>query len=264
MSWQPEVDEIAYRHALAAKMGGDDKVARHNAAGKLTVRERISACTDPDSFTEVGSLTGSGQYDSLGRLVEFTPSNLVMGRARIGGRPVVVVGDDFTVRGGANDGAVGDKLIFAEKMAHDLRLPMVRLVDGTGGGGSVRNIETKGYTSVPTMKVWSQVVENLSTVPVVSLALGSVAGMGAARVASSHYSVMVKGTAQLFNAGPPVVARIGQNVTKEAGRQPDPHAQRRGGRRGGQRGGSLRARAPLPVLPAAVGVRAARARRGAG
>lgn len=215
MSWQPEVDEIAYRHALAAKMGGDDKVARHKAAGKLTVRERISACTDPGSFTEVGSLTGSGQYDSLGRLVEFTPSNLVMGRARIGGRPVVVVGDDFTVRGGANDGAVGDKLIFAEKMAHDLRLPMVRLVDGTGGGGSVRNIETKGYTSVPTMKVWSQVVENLSTVPVVSLALGSVAGMGAARVASSHYSLMVKGTAQLFNAGPPVVARIGQNVTKE-------------------------------------------------
>ena len=215
MSWQPEVDEIAYRHALAAKMGGDDKVARHKAAGKLTVRERITACTDPDSFTEVGSLTGSGQYDSLGRLVEFTPSNLVMGRARIGGRPVVVVGDDFTVRGGASDGAVGDKLIFAEKMAHDLRLPMVRLVDGTGGGGSVRNIETKGYTSVPTMKVWSQVVENLSTVPVVSLALGSVAGMGAARVASSHYSLMVKGTAQLFNAGPPVVARIGQNVTKE-------------------------------------------------
>ncbi|KLO60580.1 methylmalonyl-CoA carboxyltransferase [Delftia tsuruhatensis] len=214
MSWQSEVDEIAYRRALAAKLGGEDKVARHKAAGKLTVRERIDACTDAQSFVEVGSLTGSGQYDGLGRLTDFTPSNLIMGRARVGGRPVVVVGDDFTVRGGANDGAVGDKLIFAEKMAHDLRLPMVRLVDGTGGGGSVRNIETKGYTSVPTMKVWSQVVQNLSTVPVVSLALGSVAGMGAARVASSHYSVMVKETAQLFNAGPPVVARIGQNVTK--------------------------------------------------
>ena len=107
MSWQPEVDEIAYRHALAAQLGGEEKVARHKAAGKLTVRERIDACTDKDSFVEVGSLTGSGQYDSMGRLVEFTPSNLVMGRARIGGRHVVVVGDDFTVRGGANDGAVG-------------------------------------------------------------------------------------------------------------------------------------------------------------
>ena len=215
MPWQPELDELAKRRLLARRMGGEDKLARHRAAGKLPVRERMELLVDPDSLVEVGGLAGSGHYDERGQLVDFTPSNFLMGRARIDARPVVVVGDDFTVRGGANDGAVGDKLIFAEKMAHDLRLPMVRLVDGTGGGGSVRNIETKGYTSVPTMKVWSQVVENLSTVPVVSLALGSVAGMGAARVASSHYSLMVKGKAQLFNAGPPVVARISQNVTKE-------------------------------------------------
>ncbi|HBO77670.1 MAG TPA: methylmalonyl-CoA carboxyltransferase, partial [Cupriavidus sp.] len=75
------------------------------------------------------------------------------------------MGDDFTVRGGANDGAVGDKLIHAEKMAHDLRLPMVRLVDGTGGGGSVRNVEIKGHTLIPTMKVWEHVVENMAVVP---------------------------------------------------------------------------------------------------
>ncbi|AJG17683.1 acyl-CoA carboxylase subunit beta [Cupriavidus basilensis] len=214
MSWQPEIDELAYRKQLAAQLGGPDKVKRHKDAGKLTVRERIDAIADAGSFREVGALTGSGQYDSNGRLVGLTPANLVMGRAKVDGRPVVLVGDDFTVRGGANDGAVGEKLIHAEKMAHDLRLPMVRLVDGTGGGGSVRNIENKGYTNIPTMKVWQHVVENMSLVPVVSLALGSVAGMGAARVAASHYSVMVKGTAQLFNAGPPVVARIGQVLEK--------------------------------------------------
>ncbi len=149
MSWQPEIDELAYRKRLAAELGGPDKVKRHKDAGKLTVRERIEAIADPGSFREVGALTGSGQYDSNGRLVGLTPANLVMGRAHLGGRPAVLVGDDFTVRGGANDGAVGDKLIHAEKMAHDLRLPMVRLVDGTGGGGSVRNIENRGYTSYP-------------------------------------------------------------------------------------------------------------------
>ena len=214
MTWQPEIDELDYRRRLAARMGGEDKVERHKAAGKLSVRERITGIADPGSFREVGGLSGSGRYDSNGRLVDLVPSNLVMGRARIGGRPVVLVGDDFTVRGGANDGAVGDKLIHAEKMAHDLRLPMVRLVDGTGGGGSVRNIEIKGHTLIPTMKVWEHVVENMSVVPVVSLALGSVAGMGAARVAASHYSVMVRETAQLFNAGPPVLARVGQKLTK--------------------------------------------------
>jgi acetyl-CoA carboxylase carboxyltransferase component len=57
-------------------------------------------------------------------------------------------------------------------------------------------------------------LENLATVPCVSLALGSTAGLGAARVAASHYSVIVKDTAQMFVAGPPVVARIGQKLEK--------------------------------------------------
>ncbi|MGY8524537.1 acyl-CoA carboxylase subunit beta [Paracidovorax citrulli] len=214
MSWQPEIDELALRWRLAARMGGEDKVARHKGAGKLTVRERIARMADDGSFAEVGGLSGSGRYDGDGRLVDLLPSNLVMGRAQVGGRPVVLVGDDFTVRGGANDGAVGDKLVHAEKMAHALRLPMIRLVDGTGGGGSVRNIEIKGHTLIPTMKVWQHVVENLEVVPVVSLALGSVAGMGAARVAASHYSMMVRETSQLFNEGPPVLARSGEAISK--------------------------------------------------
>ncbi len=56
---------------------------------------------------------------------------------------------------------------------------------------------------------------SLSEIPVVALGLGSVAGMGAARVCASHYSIMVRGTSQLFAAGPPVVARTGQTLTKE-------------------------------------------------
>src|SRR6185436_1078698 len=112
------------------------------------------------------------------------------------------------------DGAVGDKMIVAEKMAHDLHLPIVRLVDGTGGGGSVKTIEQKGYTLLPKVRVWPDVTRNLASVPVVALGLGSVAGLGAARVAASHYSVMVKETSQLFVAGPPVVERVGQTLGK--------------------------------------------------
>ncbi len=47
MSWQPEIDELAYRKRLAAQLGGPDKVKRHKDAGKLTVRERIEAIADP-------------------------------------------------------------------------------------------------------------------------------------------------------------------------------------------------------------------------
>ena len=92
---------------------------------------------------------------------------------------------------------------------------MVRLVDGTGGGGSVKTIAQDARTYVPFIPGWDIVVDNLAAVPVVALALGSVAGLGAARVVSSHYSLMVKGTAQVFVAGPPVVARLGERVDKE-------------------------------------------------
>ncbi len=215
MSWQSELDDLARRRALAAEMGGAEKIARHRANGKLTVRERVAGLVDAGSFQEIGSATGVPEYDADGRLVSLTPANLVCGRGEIDGRPVFITGDDFTVRGGANDGGLRNKFHFAETDARRWRLPLIRLVDGTGGGGSVKHLETLGRTYLPDVPEMTEILDALSEVPVVALGLGSVAGMGAARVCASHYSIMVRGTSQLFAAGPPVVARIGQNLTKE-------------------------------------------------
>jgi acetyl-CoA carboxylase carboxyltransferase component len=212
--WEPEVAELRRREALAHQMGGPDKVARHRAAGKLTVRERIDLLLDPGSFHEIGAIAGKATYEGAS-LTAFSPTNFVMGRGRIDGRAVMVGGDDFTVRGGAADASIWQKQVTSEQMANELRIPVVRLVDGSGGGGSVKSLEMTGRTYVPANPGWEWVVANLATVPVVSLALGSVAGLGAARVVTSHYSVMVKGTSQVFVAGPPVVARLGEDVDKE-------------------------------------------------
>ncbi len=215
MSWQSEIDELRAREALAREMGGPEKVKRQHDGGKLTVRERIDQLLDPGSFHEIGAAAGRARYDETGRLIEFMPANFVFGRGRIDGRPVVVGGDDFTVRGGAADASIKQKQVMSEQMANELRLPLIRLVDGTGGGGSVRSLETDGRTYVPANPAWDLVVENLATVPVVALGLGSVAGLGAARLVTSHYSVMVRGISQMFIAGPPVVARLGEVLTKE-------------------------------------------------
>jgi acetyl-CoA carboxylase carboxyltransferase component len=216
MSWQPELDEIARRRAIAAGHGGPEKVARHRAAGRQPVRERIDALLDAGSFDEVGSVSGFPEYDEAGHLLRFVPANLICGRGTVGGRPVFVTGDDFTVRGGANDGGVREKFAFAETFAARWRVPLLRLVDGTGGGGSVRHLETMGRTYLPDVEVFTEVLDALSEVPVVALGLGSVAGMGAARVCASHYSVMVRGSSQLFAAGPPVVERaFGTPIDKE-------------------------------------------------
>lgn len=215
MSWKDEIEHLRKRQALSKGMGGPEKLARQKAAGRLNVRERIELLLDAGSFKEIGSLTGTPHHGEDGALEGFTPANCIFGRGTIDGRTVAVVADDFTVRGGAADAAIIEKQIEAEKMAGELGLPLIRLIEGTGGGGSVKSILDMGASYVPFNPGWDQVVANLARVPVVSLALGPVAGLGAARAVSSHYCVMVKGLSQVFIAGPPVVAGIGEHVTKE-------------------------------------------------
>jgi acetyl-CoA carboxylase carboxyltransferase component len=215
MGWEAELEELRQRQAMAREMGGPEKVARQHQAGRLTVRERIAKLLDAGSFREIGSLTGNGSYDEAGTLQAVTPTNFVFGRGRVDGRIVVVAGDDFTVRGGASDASIIEKQVAAEQMAHELRMPIIRLVEGSGGGGSVKSLESLGYTYVPYLPGWEHMVSNLATVPVVSLGLGPIAGFGAAKVVTSHYSLLVRRQAQMFVAGPPVVAAAGEKLTKE-------------------------------------------------
>src|SRR3954463_5567295 len=214
MSWQDELNELRRRRELAHAMGGEERVARQHASGRLTVRERIDRLFDAGSFHETGALAGRGTYSDDGELEAFLPANMVVGQGRIDGRRAVVQGDDFTVRGGAADAAIWQKMVWAEQAAHDLRAPLVRLVDGTGGGGSGRSLEGMGYTYVPAVPGFDLMGANLSRVPVVAAALGPCAGLGAARIVASHFSVIARG-AQVFVAGPPVVAMAGLGETPD-------------------------------------------------
>lgn len=215
MSWEAEIKQMREREALAEQMGGAEKVARQHNQGKMTVRARIDALLDKGSFHEIGKLAGRAAYDGEGGLQAFSPANFVIGRGKIENRPVMVGGDDFTVRGGAADAAIWQKQVLSEQLAHEYGLPLVRLIDGTGGGGSVKSLEQVPRTYVPANPGWEWVVKNLSRIPVVSLALGPVAGLGAARAVSAHLTVMVEGLSQIFVAGPPVVKRLGEERSKE-------------------------------------------------
>ena len=224
MSWKPELDELAKRQAFAEKMGGEEKLSRQHGRGKLNARQRIAGIVDEGSFREIGKIAGRGNYDENGELTHLAPSNYIYGRANIEGRPIVITADDFTVRGGAADASIYRKVVQSEKMAHELGLPIIRMIDGTGGGGSVKTLEDIGATYVPAVPGWGEVVTNLDSVPVVALALGPTAGLGAARTVASHYSVMVKGLSQVFAAGPAVVEAIGEASDKESLGGSDIHA----------------------------------------
>jgi acetyl-CoA carboxylase carboxyltransferase component len=215
MSWEKSIEELRRRERLAEAMGGDEPVERQRSRGKLTVRERVAFLADPGSFHEIGKIAGKATYGADDALASFSPSTSVMGRARLNGRPVTVLADDFTVRGGAADAAIWQKMVLAIKMAAEYRMPLIQMIDGTGGGGSVKMLEKDPRTYIPETPGWGEIVSGLSEVPFVSLALGPCAGMGAGRLAASHLSIMVRELSQVFVAGPPVAIALGENVTKE-------------------------------------------------
>ncbi len=214
MTWQPEIDEIERRRQYALALGGEESVKRHHNSGKLTARERIDHLFDEGTFRELGSLTGTGNYDpDTGELIDVRPANSVIGKGRVGGRRVLVSADDFTIRGGSSESAIAEKWIYIERQAVDMGVPLVRLVDTAGG--SVKLLEKQGATKLPGYPSYA-VLDLLGKVPVAAVALGSCAGLGALKVADAHFSVMVKDTTQVFAAGPPVVsAGMGQDIGKE-------------------------------------------------
>ena len=214
MSWKDEVAELERRLGMIHEMGGADSVAFHHGRGKLTVRERIDRLQDPGSFREIGALAGTPTWNDDGSLEALTPANYVVGTAELDGRRAVLCGGDFTIRGGSADGGIGSKYIVAEQLARDHRVPLVRLLDATGG--SVKTFEKLGHTYLPDNDSPDLSTELLTTVPVVSTVLGSVAGLPAVQACLCHFSVMVKGTSQVFVAGPAVVKEgVGVDISKE-------------------------------------------------
>jgi acetyl-CoA carboxylase carboxyltransferase component len=213
--------QIATLRTMAATPDPNNRgYVRQKAAGKLWVRERVEQLLDPGSFQEVGSVSGTVKWKPVGdsnireEPEEYVPSNNVQGFGRLRGRKIVFTADDFSIRAGHADGALMEKTIYMEKLAIALKLPILKLVDGSSGGGSVTTIRTNGFSYVPPLPSFTQVVEQLNLgIPNLGAVLGPAIGLGAARVVACHFSVMAADIGSLFNAGPNVV----KNATFEEG-----------------------------------------------
>ena len=218
MSWEREVEELRKRRAAAAELGGAEAIAKQHARGRLTVRERIDALVDKGSFREQGAIAGVSETDAEGNLIDFSPTNAVIGTAKIDGRPVVICGDDFTLRGGSYSPAGMQKAEYADRQSARLRVPNVRLLEA--GGASVSGITgvrgRSGYDFVAGAHSNAALLEARATVPMVAAALGPVAGYPAGRLVAAHFSLMTRGTAQVLVGGPALVARAtGEEVDKQ-------------------------------------------------
>ena len=217
MSWENEVKELERRRHLAKQQGGKDGIAKQHARGRLTIRERIDTLLDPNSFREHGRATASPVYDDHDEITEYAPANYIVGFGKIDQRRIVVGGEDFTLKGGSPNAAGLRKSVYAEHLAVQYKVPLVRMLEG--GGGSVKGSAKKGGTvgepvfTEPRFKI---IADAMSEVPVVSGAMGAVAGFPAGRLVASHFSVMTKHTAQVLIGGPALVERaLGVSLTKD-------------------------------------------------
>lgn len=200
--WTAELEELQSRRAQAAAMGGDEALAKQRARGRLNARERLDLLLDPGTLREIGRISGKGHYDGQGHFERLMPVNSIIGTGRVNGRKVSVSADDYTLRAGSSEATISEKWIYAERLALEMRMPLIRLVDTAGG--SVKILEQNGASKIPGYPTWP-VVDLMHIVPVAGVALGACAGLGAIKVLMSHFSVMVRDQAQVFAAGPPVV-----------------------------------------------------------
>jgi acetyl/propionyl-CoA carboxylase alpha subunit/acetyl-CoA carboxylase carboxyltransferase component len=245
-TWGPMLAEVNTLRRLAVeRLAPDSKdpgVVRQYSRGKLTCRDRVLLLLDEGTFREVGSVAGFASYDEFGEIEAFTPANSIGGWGEINQRTLIVCADDFTSRGGHADGAIAAKSGYLDRLSIEMRMPSIRMLDGSSGGGSVAAMvpaqkkegeskakESQGAITAGRPRVSggggsflpghlgsTMYTEQLSTVPVVNLLLGSVVGIGAAKAVLGHFSVMVRDLAQLFVAGPPVVSHaMGYDITKE-------------------------------------------------
>ena len=218
MSWKKEISQIKLREKLAKQQGGADAVNIQHSKGRLTLRERIDLLLDNDSFEEIGKVAGGAEYDDDGELSSLTPANFILGFGKIDNREIIIGGEDFTVKGGSPNAAGLRKSVYTEDLAVKHKFPLVRLHEGGGGSVAGPSKEKKGYGGDPVFSRsrFKSVADTLKEVPVVSAALGPVAGLPASRFVASHFRIMTKDTAQILVAGPAVVSRaFGKDFTKE-------------------------------------------------
>jgi acetyl/propionyl-CoA carboxylase alpha subunit/acetyl-CoA carboxylase carboxyltransferase component len=182
---------------------------KQHARGALTVRERIAGLCDTGSFQEFGGLIRNEKVENAA-----PADGVVTGTARIDGRPVMVMAQDFTVFGGSSGHLGGDKMERAAAIARRQGLPVVMLLDG--GGHRIQDGQSsRAYASA--VRIFHDFAEMSGWVPMVSAVLGAGFAANTNYSAMADLVVMVRGQSTMGLAGPALVkAGTGEVTTADA------------------------------------------------
>lgn len=204
-------EELRERLKWAREGGGEALRKRHEARGKLFVRDRIERLLDPGSpFLEIAPLAAWDLYDN-----GAPGAGVVAGVGIIAGQPCMIVANDATVKGGTYFPMTVKKHLRAQQIAHQNHLPCIYLVDS---GGAFLPMQDEVFPDVDDFGriFYNQAQMSADGIPQIAAVMGSCTAGGAYVPAMSDESIIVKDTGTIFLGGPPLVkAATGEEVTAE-------------------------------------------------
>jgi acetyl-CoA carboxylase carboxyltransferase component/biotin carboxyl carrier protein len=210
---RPDLAEARERHRIGLDEGRPEVTGRRHGGGRRTARENITDLVDEGSFTEYGAMVIAAQRRrrALDDLIARTPADgLVLGTARVGGRPVAVMSYDYTVLAGTQGHMNHRKTDRLLELVRRERLPLVMFAEGGGGRPGDTDTTSVGGLDVPTFRLTAELSGQVPLVAVVSgyCFAGNAALAGACDViiATPEASLGMGGPAMIEGGGLGVVA----------------------------------------------------------
>jgi len=198
-----KLEELRQMRAKAKLGGGADRVADQHAKGKLTARERIDLLLDSDSFQELGRLATHNLSDFGMANKKFPGDGVVAGFGKLGGRPVAVYAQDFTVLGGSFSEVQSHKVCKVMELAQASGIPVIGLLDSGGARiqEGVRSLAAYG-------ELFVRNVLASGVIPQISIQMGPCAGGAVYSPALTDFIIMVQQTGYMFITGPDVIKSV--------------------------------------------------------
>jgi propionyl-CoA carboxylase beta chain len=202
---------LELRRQEAIHAGTARQVERQHAKGKMTARERVDALLDPGSFAEFDELARHRAHDFGMAATRPYGDGVVTGYGTIGGRPVCVFSQDFTVNGGSLGEVFGEKIVKVMDHALKTGCPMIGIND-SGGARIQEGVVALGLYG----EIFYRNVISSGVIPQISLIMGPCAGGAVYSPAITDFTLMVDKTSYMFITGPDVIKTVtGEEVSQE-------------------------------------------------
>jgi len=211
MEIEEKIKELERRNLEAELGGGQERIEKQHAKGKMTARERVHYLLDKDSFQEIDKFVVHRCHDFGMDKKKIPGDGVVTGYGTLNGRTVFLFSQDFTVFGGSLSGPFGEKVCKVMDLALKNGAPIIGLNDSGGARIQEGVVSLGSYGEIFKRNVWASGV-----VPQISVIMGPCAGGAVYSPALTDFIIMVKKTSNMFITGPQVIKAVtSEEVTSE-------------------------------------------------